>query len=543
MRGDAAVVTSFHPRSIVALLTFIARRQWISVTVIGVFAFAGSAAVGFLAGIPEPLANDEFSYWLAADTFARGRLTNPTHPIWVHFEGSHAIHQPTYMSKYPPAQGMVLAAGQLIAGHPIWGVWLSMGLMCAAICWMLYAWMPPRWATLGGLFALLNPLLGISGYWAQSYWGGAVAATGGSLVMGALPRVVRRPCWRDALFMGAGLAILANSRPYEGLVLAAPASLMLLFSLLRKRGTALWVFVGQVVTPLLVVLALTGAAIGYYNFRITGDMFRMPYQVHEETYAIAPIFVWQSLRPEPIYHHEALRDARLDVDLNLYRTGRSTLGFVIKNVAYLTWWAAYSLNIFLVPLIATFSLTWRWALRNRWPRFALQTYGFFIFGQLLIVWMMIHYFAPITGFNYLFALQATRLWKWRKRSRTVRRILVGLIPAAGLLALVVSLHAQRYFDDPSAWYKRRASLLEQLTKTDGEHLIIVRYGPGHRVHEEWVRNGAEIDAAKVVWARAMDDDHNCRLAVYFKQRHIWSLNVESSQSKSELQRFPLERCQ
>jgi hypothetical protein len=98
--------------------------------------------------------------------------------MWVFFEGSHAIHQPTYMSKYPPAQGVLLAAGQVMGGHPIWGVWMSMGLMCAAICWMLYAWVPPCWAVLGGFWAVINPLLGITGYWAQSYWGGAVAATG-----------------------------------------------------------------------------------------------------------------------------------------------------------------------------------------------------------------------------------------------------------------------------------------------------------------------------------------------------------------------------
>ena len=45
---------------------------------------------------------------------------------------------------------------------------------------------------------------------------------GGVLLLGALRRVVCRPRVRDAVLMGLGLAVLANSRPFEGLVVSLP---------------------------------------------------------------------------------------------------------------------------------------------------------------------------------------------------------------------------------------------------------------------------------------------------------------------------------
>src|SRR5687767_7295061 len=77
---------------------FLAKRPAGAVLTVGAFAFAVTATISLLVEFPEPAVHDEFSYVLAADTFARGRLTNPKHPLWEFFETIYVIHEPTYQS-------------------------------------------------------------------------------------------------------------------------------------------------------------------------------------------------------------------------------------------------------------------------------------------------------------------------------------------------------------------------------------------------------------------------------------------------------------
>ena len=139
---------------------------------------------------------------------------------------------------YPPLQGMILAAGKILTGKPFWGVWLSIGIMCAAFCWMLQAWLPPGWALLGRL-ALTVGIPATSYLGDNSYWGGAPAAIGGALLLGSLPRIWRKQRVRDAVLFGLGIAMLANSRPYEGLVLATAVVAALLTWMLGRRRPSL----------------------------------------------------------------------------------------------------------------------------------------------------------------------------------------------------------------------------------------------------------------------------------------------------------------
>ena len=75
----------------------------------------------------------------------------------------------------------------------------------------------------------------------------------------------------------------------------------------------------------------------------------------------------------------------------------------------------------------------------------------------------------------------------------------------------------------------RAAIDEKLEHTPGKHLIIVRYCEDHNIHDEWVYNGAEIDDAKVLWAREINPEQNAKLFAYFKDRKIWLVTPDTRQ--------------
>ncbi|MGZ4731966.1 MAG: hypothetical protein ACXVZH_07460 [Terriglobales bacterium] len=503
----------------------LARRNILSVIVVGLLVVTLRISLIPVLGIPAPRWNDEFSYLLAADTFAHGRVTNPTHPMWVHFESFHIIQQPTYMSMYPPAQGLVLAAGERL-GHPWIGQLIITALTCSAITWMLQGWMPPAWALLGGMLAVLR--LGILTYWMNGYWSGSVVALGGALLLGALPRLKKNPRVADAVVMAFGLAILANSRPYEGLVFSLPIASALAIWIFGKSRPAFSVSFGRVVLPIILVLAVTGAGMGYYYWRVTGSPFRMTYQVNRATYATAPYFLWESPRPEPVYRHAVMRD------FYRWELARFEEYGTLGGATYRTWdklvgsWKFYLGPLLTIPLLA---LPWIW--RDRKMRFPIIAGAFFLLCLAVETWTMPHYVAPATGLIYLLLLQCMRhlrLWRWRGQQIGIALVRAIPVIACAMVLLRVGAAAAHTQIEP-AWPRGnldRVAITRQLDATPGRHLVIVSYGPHHDVDWEWVYNAADIDAAKVVWARDMDARDNQELLSYFHDRQVWRLNGDES---------------
>ena len=239
----------------------LSRHRVLSVVLAGVAALVLRAALLPIEPIPQPIIHDEFSFFLMSDTFAHGRVANPTHPMWSHLDATYVNQKPTYVSKYFPGHGVLLALGQVVFGHPFWGVWLSIGIMCAALCWMLQGWFPPFWALLGALLAMIR--LGTFSYWANSYFGAALPAIGGALVLGALPRMKRRQRVVDSLLMGLGFVLLASSRPLEGLIFSLPIVTALLVWIWKRKLERKQSFT-HVLAPGALLLAIGIGALLYY---------------------------------------------------------------------------------------------------------------------------------------------------------------------------------------------------------------------------------------------------------------------------------------
>jgi hypothetical protein len=470
--------------------------------------------------VPAPANHDEYGNLLLGDTFAHGRLSNPSHPLWIHFESFHILQQPGYFSFRPPGPGLFLAVGQWLGGYPWTGVWLSMGGMTAAICWMLQGWFPQRWALLGALLAAIQ--VGSISYWMNSYWGGAAAAIGGAVMAGALGRLRRRPEARWTLVLVAGFALLLNTRLLEGgLMGMGTAGAILLVPRLRNswRGVLLPGFAG---------LILTAGWMAYYNYRLTGSPTLLPYKLGLETYKVAPSLAWEKQPPPKQYNHEILRRCYEGWELDAYLKWkkRPLMASYLSNIAHV--WQFYVRPALTIPLVML-----PWVLRGHRLRPLWLMAAPVMAGLAVMVWYNPHYLAGITCVVYGAVIQGLRYLK--ASPRPAARPLAGAAPVlcSVTMVLALGLTAAGWQDDYRSWFGRfpemreREHVLERLRAAPGQHLVVVRYGPEHDYFREWVYNEADIETAKVVWAREMSPGNNRRLIEHFRKRQAWLIEPDT----------------
>jgi hypothetical protein len=507
-----------------ARLARLASHRWRAIVLVGLTSLAARALLLPVLPIPKPAIQDEFSYLLAADTFAHGRLANPTPAFPEHFETLQVLMHPTYASKYPPFSALAMALGQKLTGQPWVGVWLAGGVLCAAICWALQGWLSPAWALAGALVALLK--IGIVSYWSESYWGGSWAAIGGALVVGALPRLLRGPAKSAAIALAAGLALLANTRPYEGVLLAVPCSVYLVHGLWRQHAGLARV-ARNIVLPTVLVLVPVAGWMTYYNYRVTGNALTMPYLEHERQYAIWSSLLWQpGPAPKPVYSNAFLEDFWVNADHNDKQNARDHL---LKTHAQ----DLYRLAVFFLglPLALCLMACARGLWRDRAGRAALLLLGFFYAGVAFNLRLFPHYAAPATVLVYIVAACGMRAVRHGWPGSRQERVYVGwAVPTVfAVVALTGVLTPQNRYLFGSIDYHVRAehaAVDERLARIPGNHLVLVSYGPKHEIYQELVYNRADIDSARIIWARSLSPESDHLLMQHYGARQVWMLTED-----------------
>ena len=490
--------------------------------------------------------HDEFSLLLMADTFHSGRLTNPTHPYWTHFETIHVIQKPTYASMYQAGAGVLLAIGQ-VARNPWVGVLLAVGLMCGAVCWMLQAWMPPAWAFCGALVTALQ--IGIGGYWMNSYFGGALPAAAGALLIGAMPRFLRKPAWITAAVFAMSIVILVNTRPFEGFVLTS----------LCVGIAILWRWTGvlgkpvirwpALLAPAVIILAAGGSFTAYYSWRVTGNPTKIPYVVNRETYGWPENLAF--LPPQKvIYRHEILKHMHEAELAN--RQSYSSFEYMAES------WIARTVLIwefFVGPALTLPLLMLPWTIRSR--KFRTLFYIVLVMWALNLTQLMSYpqHVAPQSSLFYLLVVGGMRqLYVLARRwgilpERVIASLILCLACGAGLKLSGEPLHFWMTFWERPYFPQRdaRAAIVSKLQDMPGKHVVFVHYMSTHSPHQEWVYNAADIDASKIVWANSMTRQEDTELRDYYHDRQAWIVEPDTDPtgflpfwSKSHLRYGPFQ---
>jgi hypothetical protein len=509
----------------------IAESRWKSI----LFAAAFPLVVRFLMlpwyPPPPPQIHDEFSYLLQADTFAHGRVANPTPPLWEHFETEYTLLTPKYASQYQPAQGLVLAAGQVLLRHPWWGVFFSVGLMCGTLCWALWYVVPPVWALAGALGAGLQ--FGIFGLWMNSYFGGAVSATAGAIVFGAVMRM-RLPgkAATSAGLAATGVILLFATRPFEALLWMGVFFVGVYWQRLDLTGA-----IARRVAPAFLLVFVVGAcSLAWYNWRITGKPLVPPYLEYRQVYGTPQPYWWQAPIRVTDFRHEELRNNYKNQE-RLYDM-RTDPGAVVKaEKTRLSHFWRFFVGPFLSPALA-FILFLR---RDKRVRFWLLACIPFILDKATYhAWYPAHS-GPATILIVLVLLQCWRHMRVWQRERGTGLALSRLM-VAGLCAAIVFGNVGRAAE-PFLPESRRAHLaplweslypakrlrddvIARLERIPGSHLVFVKYAPGHCFCEEWVFNTADIENQRIVFARVYTPESNQALANYLHKQNTWVIEPD-----------------
>jgi hypothetical protein len=206
------------------------------------------------------------------------------------------------------------------------------------------------------------------------------------------------------------------------------------------------------VAPAALLLIVAGMA-GYYNYRVFGNAFTLPYQVNRATYASAPVFLWQQPRPEPVYQHKIMREFYSKWEMGDFLYARTPAGFLNRTAQKLGIVLFFFFGIALFPPLILLPRV----LRDRRMRFLVAAGTVYAAGLVANAWLFPHYLAPFTCALYALLLQAMRhLRLWRRGGQPSGLALVRVIPVVCLMLAGLRLCSEPLHFSiprwPTMWY-------------------------------------------------------------------------------------------
>jgi hypothetical protein len=426
------------------------------------------------------------------------------------FETFFVLQQPTYSSIYPIGNGLALALGGILFGLPWAGVLLATGAFCALCYWMLRGWTTPGWALLGGVLAALE--FGPLCQWTNSYWGGAFSAAAGCLVFGALPRLRNSGRVRDGIVLGLGLGLHLLSRPYESVFLLLCVPLFLGRRFPRRAMLA----------AALVCLPAVGITL-LQNRSVTGRWTELPYTLSQYQYGVPSALTFQA---NPVPHLPLTPEQQLDYRMQSnFHPGRDTFASYFERLFYrIRYYRFYFYPPLYLALIA-------FLVRIRRYRDACVPAACLLFalGTNFFPAFQFHYLAAVVCLFVLMSVRGLQAMTGLRFGREAARVLIFFCGAQFVFWYTPHLLEGSGFPIEQVRFdvwssinhrnpERRIDVNRRLAALQGKLLVFVRYWPQHPFQEEWVYNGADINAQRVVWARDRGDDENALLLKYYGDR-------------------------
>ena len=455
--------------------------------------------------VPSPDVYDEFGHLLVADTLRHFRLANPPHALPQFFETFFVLQRPTYSSIYPIGQGLALAIGWVLFGTPWAGVLLSTAVLCSLCYWMLRGWTTPGWALLGGVLAVFE--FGPLSPWTNDYWGGGYTAAAGCLVFGALPRLRNQRRLRDGALLGLGLGMHLLSRPFESVFLLLSVALFLLpdFRYLIK--------------PAMVAAVCCLPALGVVlvqNKQVTGSWTTLPYALSQYQYGVPASFTFQ---PHPVPHVPLTHEQEMDYRMQrAFRNAeKDTLTTYLQRLIYRIRYYRFYFYPPLYVALVVFLVTIR-DYRSLWVAL---TVLIFALGTNFYPIFLAHYVAGILSLFVLMSVEGLRRLSRHAAGEEAARVLVYLCLVQFAFSYV-SFAMTR-----PATPEQRVAINRQLAAIPGKLLVLVRYWPQNIFQNEWVYNEADIDGARVVWARDLGDAEDEKLRHYYPNRTVLLLEPDA----------------